>query len=145
MLLATQKCLFLGTKVLVSPHRLQHWVLVFAKLVREKFYYSLNLHFFDQLKKKFKTFKNIFNHICSFCLFNKLLDYILQGLIDFLLYVLTAHMLFKLRTPEAKMSLPILQTFLLTLSMPATKFFSVWKKYLVKRHFQLRCTSQKNL
>ena len=46
-------------------------------------------------------------------------------------------MLLKLRTQVAKTSLPILQTFLLTFSMPATKFFSIWKKYLVKRNFQL--------
>lgn len=57
-------------------------MLAFAKLVSEKSYYSLNLHFFDQFKKSLKL-KNIFNHLCSFCLFNELLDYILQGLTDF--------------------------------------------------------------
>lgn len=46
-------------------------------------------------------------------------------------------MLLKLRTQVAKTSLPILQTFLLTFSVPATKFFSIWKKYLLKRNFQL--------
>lgn len=111
-------------------------MLAFAKLVREKSYYSLNLHFFVQLKKSLKL-KNIFNHLCSFCLFNKLLDYILQGLTDFFCRYWLPYMLLKLRTQVAKMSLPILQTFLLTFSMPATKFFSIWKKYLVKRNFQL--------
>lgn len=36
----------------------------------------------------------------------------------------------------AKVSLTIFQTFLFTLAMTATKFFSVWKNYLVKRHSQ---------
>ena len=47
-----------------------------------------------------------------------------------------AYMLFKLKAPVEKVSLTILQTFLFKFSMNATKIFSVWKKYLVKRNFQ---------
>ena len=79
-------------EVLISGHKSAHFStpsptlgVSFCQTGQGKILLLFKSAFLWSVKKKFKTLKNIFNHICSFCLFNKLLDYILQGLTDFLL------------------------------------------------------------
>lgn len=55
----------------------------FCQTGQGKIFLLLKFAFLWSVKKKRLQLKNMFNHLCSFCFFNELLDYILQGLTDF--------------------------------------------------------------